>query len=307
MSTLSDSVTHLVSTRHSLRLAVNALLAGALGIAFAPIFVRLSQVGPGATAFWRLALAFPALWLWMSLESRGQGQPRRPSTLSDFRRLAAAGFFFAGDLGVWHWSIKFTSVANATLLANFAPVFVALGGWLFFQQRVSGKFVLGMCVALGGMILLVGENISLSSQHMLGDALGLITAIFYAGYILWVKRLRQEFSTPTIMVWSGLVSIVILFPVTLVSGEVFWPFSWAGWLVLAALALVSQFGGQTLITFALARLPAAYSSVTLLVQPVMAAIFAWVFLGEPLGVLQAAGGCVALLGIYLARQASEVA
>ncbi len=76
--------------------------------------------------------------------------------------------------------------------------------------------------------------------------------------------------------------------------------------MLAALALVSQIGGQGLITFALARLPAAYSSVTLLAQPVMAAVFAWVLLQEALGLWQAVGGCVALLGIYLARRASEV-
>lgn len=288
------------------RLAINALLAGALAIALAPILVRLSSAGPSATAFWRLTLALPALWLWMALESRGVQRPRQPATRADYRDLAISGLFFAGDLAIWHWSIKFTSVANATLLANFAPIFVALGGWLFFRQRVSAAFLAGMGVALAGMVLLVGQNFTLSSQHLLGDLLGLVTAVFYAGYILWVKRLREHFSTAVIMTWSGAVTSLVLLPVTLLSGESLLPLQASGWLVLAALALISQFGGQSLIAYALARLPAAFSSVTLLVQPVMATVFAWLILHEALGLWQALGGALALVGIYLARRASAV-
>ena len=102
----------------SARIALIALLAGALGIAFSPIFVRLSELGPTATAFYRVAFAVPALYVWIRLEPKGGPRARKPSTRSDFLRLTAAGLFFAGDLAFWHWSIKFTSVANATLLAN---------------------------------------------------------------------------------------------------------------------------------------------------------------------------------------------
>ena len=96
--------------------SVAALLLGAVGIAFAPIFVRLSPLAPTATAFWRLALAAPLLWLWVRAE-------RRPLPGS-WRPLIWPGVFFAGDLALWHWSLQFTSVANSTLLANTMPVFV---------------------------------------------------------------------------------------------------------------------------------------------------------------------------------------
>lgn len=286
------------------RLALNALFMGALGIAFAPIFVRMSQVGPSATAFWRLLLAWPALFLWMQVESHAQAAPRRPSSRSDYLRLVMAGLFFAGDLAIWHWSIRFTSVANATLLANFAPIFVALGSWLFFRQTVSPTFVLGMGVALAGTVFMVGQSFRLSAQHLWGDALGMVTAIFYAGYLLSVKELRSEFSTATIMTWSGIVSCLVLLPVTLLSGEGLFPTSAAGWWVLLGLALISHFGGQSLIAFALAKLPAAFSSVALLVQPVAAAVFAWLILSEALSPLQALGGVLALAGIFVARRAS---
>lgn len=286
------------------RLALNALFLGALAIAFAPIFVRLSQVGPIATAFWRLCLSLPALFVWMQLEGGRATAPRRPSTRRDTLRLVVAGLFFAGDLGIWHWSIKFTSVANATLLANFAPIFVALGSWLFLRQRVTLRFVLGMLLALAGTVFLVGESFHLSAQHLLGDALGLVTAVFYAGYLLSVKELRKEFSTATIMTWSGAVSSAVLLLVTLLSGEGLLPSGAAGWLVLLGLALFSHVGGQSLIAFALAKLPATFSSVALLVQPVAATIFAWLILNEALNPWQALGGALALAGIYIAKKAS---
>jgi drug/metabolite transporter (DMT)-like permease len=94
----------------------------------------------------------------MIVEGQGKDPFRCPLSSADYGRLSVAGLFFAGDLAVWHWSIRFTSVANATLLANFAPIFVALGGWLFFRQGVGLTFLLGMGTALVGTTLMVGTS-----------------------------------------------------------------------------------------------------------------------------------------------------
>jgi drug/metabolite transporter (DMT)-like permease len=96
----------------------------------------------------------------------------------------------------------------------------------------------------------------------------------------------------------------VLLPVTLATGEPFWPQSARGWGVLIGLALISQVAGQGLIAWAMAHLPAAFSSVSLLVQPVAAALLAWVLLAEPFGALQALGGAVVLAGIVICRMAS---
>jgi len=287
------------------RLALNALLGGVIAIGFVPIFVRLSQVGPSATAFWRMAIALPVFWSWMVLEQRRQPANRRPASAADYRRLLLPGLLFAADLSIWHWSIKLTSVANSTLLANFAPIFVALGGWLIFGQRVNARFVAGMCTAIAGTILLVGSSFSLSGGHLLGDALGLVAAVFYASYLLSIKHLREDFSTATIMAWSALASCLVLLPVALLSREVLFPPSAAGWLDLLGLALISHVGGQGLITFALAQLPAAFSSVVLLLQPIEATFLAYLILGEPVAVAQALGGVLALSGIFIARRATQ--
>ena len=279
-----------------------ALFAGATAIAFAPIFVRLSEVGPVATAFWRLTLALPDLWLWMMLERRNSPIPQNVSVHRAARGIVLAGLFFAGDLAVWHWSIHFTSIANSTLLANFAPIFVALGAWLLFAQRVNRSFLAAMALALVGTSLMVGTSFRVSLQHLWGDALGLITAVFYAGYLLTVKQLREELSVATIMAWGGIVTSLALFPIALFSDEAIMPTTGGGWAVLFGLALISQVSGQSLIAYALAHLPAAFSSVGLLLQPVMATIFAWLILGEVLESWQALGGMLVLVGILRARQ-----
>ncbi len=74
---------------------------------------------------------------------------------------------------------------------------------------------------------------------------------------------------------------------------------------LLGLAWISHAAGQGLIAYALAHLRAGFTSVGLLLQPVMATLFAWVLLGEPLAALQIAGGAVVLAGIYLARRGSS--
>ena len=282
-----------------MRPALPALLLGATCIALSPIFVRLSDVGPTASAFWRVALAAPLLWPLLALASRTARS--RP----DWRLLLAAGFAFAGDLAFWHWSIQFTSVANSTLLANLASLFVTLVAWIFWRERLSALFAVGLAAALGGVVLLVHTSLAFSSTALLGDALGVVTAAFYAGYILAVKGLRDRGAgTLYLMAVTTTLTAVLLLPVALASGEALLPQSAAGWLKLVGLAWISHCAGQGLIAYSLAHLPAAFSSVSLLFQPVMAAVFAWIVLAEPLAPLQMLGGAVVLAGIYLARRGS---
>jgi drug/metabolite transporter (DMT)-like permease len=290
--------------RHGQRFALAALFAGAAAIGFAPIFVRLSELGPSATAFHRLLLALPALWLVHDWERR-RSHPKDARPTLPWPGFVVAGLFFAGDLAVWHWSLMYTTVANATLLANFAPVFVTLAGFVLYGETVSRRFLLGMALALAGAMVLMGRSVSLSLTHLAGDALGLTTALFYAGYIIAVSRLRLRFSTAAIMARSGVVTCLALLPVALASGESLIATSLAGWGVLLALALISHALGQSLIAYALAHLPAPFSSVSLLLQPAVAAALAWAILAEPLGPWQALGGAVVLAGIVLARQGSR--
>jgi drug/metabolite transporter (DMT)-like permease len=279
--------------------ALAALFAGATCIAMSPIWVRVADVGPTASAFWRVALAVPLLWAVAALAPR----PSAPAGPRERWLLGAAGLAFAGDLAFWHWSIQATSVANATLLANLSSLFVTLAVWLIWRERPKAQFLAGLVLALAGVALLVRASLGFSSTALLGDAFGVVTAMFYAWYLLTVKRLRDlGHATLRLMAVTTTLTAAILLPAALASGEVFLPAGAAGWLTLLGLAWITHAGGQGLITYALAHLPAAFSSVGLLLQPVLAAAFAWALLAEPLAALQIAGGAVVLAGIWLARR-----
>jgi drug/metabolite transporter (DMT)-like permease len=154
--------------------------------------------------------------------------------------------------------------------------------------------------------LLVRTSLAFSATALLGDALGVVTAVFYAGYLLAVKELRDRGArTLELMAITTTVTALFLLPVALASGEALLPQSALGWLKLLGLAWIAHCAGQGLIAYSLAHLPAAFSSVSLLFQPVMAAAFGWLLLGEPLAPLQMLGGLVVLAGIYLARRASS--
>jgi drug/metabolite transporter (DMT)-like permease len=280
--------------------AVAALLAGAVAIGASALFVKVSETGPVATAFWRVALALPFLWAWSMIEQRGN---HAASFAADRRLLIVCGLFFAGDLAVWHWSIVLTSVANATLLANLAPIFVTIAVWVLFRKKPAAMFLGGMATAMTGVAMLLGGDLHLGGAALLGDGLGIVTALFYGAYQLTVTMLRARVATSTIMAWSGLVTAAVLLPLALLSGEQILPLTMTGWAKLAGLAIISQVAGQSLIAYAMAHLPATFSSVGLLLQPVMAALFAWILLGETLGWFEIAGGVVVLIGIRIAQRA----
>jgi drug/metabolite transporter (DMT)-like permease len=134
-----------------------------------------------------------------------------------------------------------------------------------------------------------------------------VTALFYAAYILQIKRLRARFSTARIMAASSVVTAALVLPIAWLLGETLLPGTLRGWGVVFGLALVSHVAGQSLIAYALAHLPASLGSVSLLVQPIFASLFAWMVLSEAIGPLQIAGGIATLIGIGIAHRASASA
>lgn len=284
------------------RAAILAPLAGAVTTAFAPILVRLSEIGPSETAFYRFLLAVPLYWAIALAAPGDHGRTRHggPSGPRAYLLMALAGAFFAGDMSAWHYSIHMTTVANASLLLNVTPVFVVVGGWLLFRKRVTGTFMLGLTVAMAGVVVLSGASLAFSRRHLVGDLLGVVTAVFYAAYQLTVERLRQRYSTNTIMMYAIPASALVTLPIAILSGGTLAVTTPAGWAVLLALAAGPQVLGQGLIAWALAHLPASFVSVSLLVQPIVAAAVAWVLFGEGMGMQQAIGAIAVLAGIVIA-------
>lgn len=278
-------------------LALAALLLGAVAMGASPIFVRLADVGPYASAFWRAALALPFLWGWAALEAGGAKAAWR-----GFDRIVLlCGLFFAGDLFFWHLAILSTTVANATFLATTAPVWVALGAGLVLGERFGWRIPVGLALCVLGGVALLGESYGFSPERLRGDTYGLMTAIFFGCYMLAVRAARARLGAGRLAFLSTAVTAACLLIIALALEPSIVPKSLHGAAALLALALISQVAGQGLLAVALGTLPATFSSLVIFLEAVAAAALAWLFLGEALGPVQALGGMLILFGIWFAR------
>lgn len=285
-------------------LAVAALVIGAAATALNPVFVRLSDLQPVGSAFHRMAWALPIMWAWMMTENKGPVVAVPASSGRDRWLLALCGLFFAADLIALHWSIRLTAVANAILFLNAQPIYVVLGAWLLFGERVSRRFLAGVATAITGAVVMLSESADFGGGRLLGDGLGVVAGLCYAGYILTASRLRSRFSSAVINAWTCLVACPLLLAAALVTGQGLVPGSLSGWALMIGLGVISQAGGQGLIVWAFAHLSASFSAAALLSAPVASAVFAWIFLSETMGMTEIAGIMVVLVGIYMAHRAS---
>lgn len=293
---MSDSSTH----EKAIALTFTIIGAGLLG--FSPILVRLSTIDPLATGFFRFFLAFPFLFSWMLFDHNQDIQSKAPRTKREYFLLISAGVFLALDIAFWHWSLQKTSVANATLLNNLTSIFVATISWLVLRVRLGRSTLIGVLLATLGAALLVGERNNTHVSQLLGDSQALISAIFYAGYVLAVKQLRQHFSAATIMTWSGLASMYTLALMMGIYEDHHLPHHWQDWMPIIGLAIIVHVLGQGFVAYGMGHLTAAFSSVALMISPVVSTIVAWYLFSEQLTLIKILGGIIILVGLVIARE-----
>lgn len=296
--------------------ALLAIVLGAVAIAFAGIFFKLSSeagyLGPMAVGFWRVAIALPVFLVIMAC------MPRREIDLDkgiiNPLWLLVPGILFACDLGFWHTAFLYTTVSNGTLLANLQVILVGIASWFIFKERLRPIYLVGVIVAFGGtwILLVNGQEKEYASNPALGDGLSIVTAFWYASYLLFIKWLRRDYRTIEIMTATTVVAAVVLFLAVIIipqDRDHLLPFYnesmpteyTKAWIWLILLALVPQCLGQGLIVWALSRLPVSFLAVVLLLQPVFAAFLGWIILSEALSQWQLIASGIVLVGIVLAR------
>ncbi|MGI9311697.1 MAG: DMT family transporter [bacterium] len=285
--------------------AFGILVLGVACLATGGIFVKLSEVQPIATAFYRILLAMPLAFIW----ARASASPRPRAGVwnvprGDFALMICSGAFLAFDLILWHISFHHTTVANANLLANLVPFVVVPVSWLLFGNRPSSLFLLGLVVATAGVVVLMSGKINPSRDNFLGDFLAIATAVFYGLYLITVGKLRARYNAGDILFWGGWSSLAILLAASLIWEQVLLPQTMAGVAVLVGLAAFSQIGGQGLLAVSFDRLPINFASVAVLMQPVIAACYAFAIFSETLSRFEIIGIGVVLLGIYVAKMGS---
>ncbi|MGO4573573.1 DMT family transporter [Microvirga sp. 2TAF3] len=281
--------------------AFAALCLGAVAMGISPIFVRFAaaDVGPFASAFWRVALSLPILYAWMRIEEAKA--PASAPRASFTKPTILAGLAFTGDLFFWHLSILNTTVANATFFATTAPLFVILIVWLVLKQRVSTGTIIGLLFCLLGGAALIGQSLHVDPTRIRGDLFGVATAFFFGLYFLAIGRARTLAGAARVTFEGGVVTSAALLVIALLLDTRIMPQTWQGIAALTAMAFISQAGGQGLLAVALGKLPPVFSSLVIFLEAVAAALFGWAILGEALTLIQTLGGALILIGIWAAR------
>ena len=270
-----------------------ALVAANALLAMGPLFVRVADVGPVASAFWRMALALPILVL---LAARS-GSPRISRGL--ILVLILSGVLFAADLASWHLGILRTKLANATLFGNSTSLMFPIYGFLAARAWPSARQGFALALAAVGAVLLMGRSYQLSPDHLIGDLLCVLAGIFYTFYFVIIARARETVSALPLLVLSTLASAVPLLVLAMAMGERVMPVNWTP---LVGLALCSQVLGQGLMVYVLGRLSPLVIGLGLLTQPIVAATIGWSVFAERLGIADISGAVLVGLALVLVRQ-----
>ena len=274
-----------------------AAATAALGISTAGILFVLSEASPSTATVFRCLYALPLLlWLMRREEAVYGGRPARARGWA-----LLAGVFFAGDLLLFHHAILLMGAGLATVLVNLQVVIVMIAAWLIWGERPSLAQAVAVPIALGGVVFISGvlEAEPYGNDPVLGSILAILTAVCYAGYLLILRKGRDRRRAAGPIFDSTLTCGLTALAAGLIVGD-FDPLPslpMHAWLLL--LALSAQVAGQVMIAIALPRLPAATTSLILLIQPVLATVIAMIVLAESPSPTQLLGVVLILGGVLL--------
>ena len=275
-----------------------ALGGGLLLLGFSAIFVSLADAPGSVVGFYRMA--FGALFMTIPFVMHRRGKPAIPKRGISLALLAGA--FFGADVAAWASGVTLSGPTMPTLFANTNPLWVGLGAWLLFKEKLGSRFWLGLFLALGGAVLILGVDFQDGMGLNQGMMLGLLASFFYGGYFLVAQRGREDVDALSFFWLSTFSSAVVLLVVNLILGAPLTGYSSNTWLNFVAQGIMIQAAGWLLVSYAQGYLPASMVSPTLLGQPLLTALIAGLFLGESLRAGDFMGGAAILLGILLVHR-----
>lgn len=278
-----------------------ALALGILALIISPMLARWANAPGPVIGFYRMGIAAIILFPVFLRENRAA----KPGQKRSYRYAILGGLSNAFDLSLWYTAIHYTKVANATLMNNTAPLWVALVAWLFFKERLRGRFWIGLLLTLGGAGVVLGSDFLFHPSLNLGNIMSVASGFFYASYYLATQRGRESLGTTEYIWVMTLTSCLTMLAISLIFGMPLSGFDLQTYLAFLGAALVAQLIGFYAIAYALGQLPASLVSPTVLIQPVLTAILAIPLMGENLSPAQWAGALVALGGIYLINHSHE--
>lgn len=274
-----------------------ALVLGNVFLALGPWLVRLSDTGPVAAGFWRVALALPVLAL-LAIANRQPMTGHGPRTLW---LVLLGGALFGFDVASWHIGIGQTRLANSVLFGNSGSLILMLWGFVALRVLPRGREWPAIVAALAGSAILLGRSLEIAQDNFVGDLFCLLAGVLYAGYLLILQDARRELGSWALLAISGVSSAAVLLATSLALGEKLLPTDWTPLLVLA---LSSQIVGQGLLVYALRHFPPLVIGIALLTQPAVAALVGWLAFDEVLVGIDYLGIALVASALVLAKATS---
>lgn len=276
------------------------LFIGVLATSTSAILVRYAQEDAPSLVIATGRLTIASFLLLPFAARRGdelQRLPRRGWRLALLSGIVL-GLHFAGYIS----SLRYTSIAAATVLATSTPVWVGLAAPLFLGERLHRYALIGLALALAG-----GSTIGLGgggagSNPLLGNTLALSSALTGAVYLLIGRDLRPRLSlvSYTLIVY-GMAAFTLLV-LTLATGQPILGYPAHVYLLCLLMALFPQLLGHSSYNYALAFLPVAYVSIAVISEPVGASLLGWLLFGEVPTLATACGGALIIAGVLLASR-----
>ena len=276
---------------------------GVIALTWAAILVRWADAPPLSIAFWRMALAAACLGVFCALTRVRFWRSWRGI---DWWTGAGAALLLALHFGFWISSLEFTTVAASGVLVSTQPVFVAILGRAFLNERPTRHAWGGIALAVAGTVVIAGADFALDRRALVGDLLALLGAVWISGYYVLARVLRASKDlVPYVIVVYSMTAVWLLVGV-LASGSELGGWSGGTWGALAGLAIVPTVLGHSSMNYALRYVPALQVNIAILGEPIGSAIWAALLLSETPGPATWAGGALVLAGIFLTLQRRTV-
>jgi Permeases of the drug/metabolite transporter (DMT) superfamily len=267
------------------------LIFGIVCIAVSAIFVKKANVHGLVSATYRIIVALITVLPIMLIKKQ------KAATVKNKLLCAFAGMFFGFELACWNVAIMSSSATMPTLLVNLSSIWVGIGAFLFLKEKTTTFHWAGNAIALFGVVVIIGFRQILHLRIEQGILLAIAASVFLAMYTLLIRKVRMEMSTITVLFYALIGSAIPLLIMCFVMKLPLIGYSNNSLIYLISLGLITQIGGYFSINYVLGHIPSIKVSLITLLQPVLTAIFACVFLKEIIQTNKIIGGCIVLLGI----------
>lgn len=281
-----------------------ALFVGVVAVSFGAVFLRLAGESTPVLvkSLYRVGVATLIL---LPFALRTAPAEWKQLTRRDGLLVLVAGAFLAVHFMTWIASLNHTTVASSVVLVTTNPLWVALLTPFVSTEKVSKQTWLGILLSFAGSAVIGWGDFGTGSEALWGDALALMGALSAAGFLLIGRRIRQKLSLLAYVVPMYGTGALLLLALVLVQGLPIVGYTPMTYLWLFAVALIPQLIGHTSYNWALQWFSPALIAVSLLGEPILSTLWAYLFLNESVASATFYGGALILIGVFFAVQGEK--